>query len=253
MGTVSKRSESAFLDLAGLYGISEVKPRGVLSDMLGRRPVRLRLHKLQTDEECSALSRLKVNWGGKQKMQKEFQRLVLAHLSIIGRIVSSPRERQRFRQKRSECLRAMTRRAGSVRTFARTLKTGLSGVDRMPGNLLPLALPIPPVRQLIEYAEHLESLARMNKRPTPPPRRKTRPETPDVLNLIALVRTHTGSAHFPELAILLARPLRERAETGLIAGRLRSLEKDSHKKRKGWVSRAIRRSTPVRPTAKPAH
>jgi hypothetical protein len=205
--------------LTYVYGSrSERKP------VKSEREAPLPQFRLEADSERAALRQLKLSWGGK-KEQQHFERLVLAQLAQIADMVQlGRRPRLGTGQKRSEAIRTLTRRATKVRNFAESL--------RRPLNLPFFSAACPPVTELLKYAEALESEANRIKRlgdgvavsiiwrPSRP-RRKPRPESRAVVDLIRFVRKHTHAAHWDHLAALLKRPL----GGGLTIDCLRALEK----------------------------
>ena len=224
------------LNLERLYGISrsEAAREGASSR------VRLRQFRLETAEQRAALRRLKLAWGGKRE-QGDFERLVLAHLALIARQAACARPTLPASQKPSEEVRWFARRAGQVRNFAKRLQKPL-------GPPL-LGLPRPPVCELLLYAGALEVRARElgdqtrnRSAPAVPPavgtmpfvpgrparKRKPRPETELILDLIRFVRENTGQPHRSALAVLLRGAC---DDWGWSKDRVRSLCKDHEPKR----------------------
>lgn len=199
---------------------------------------------LESDAERAALRRLKLSSWSK--------RLVLAYLYYIAQAVESRQPNGQERYKPSQLIRELRRRAKQVRGFVTRLE------KRLPVPLPLLALPLPPVRELRLYAEKLEEHARAFAGPPEPPRyrplsdmlrtlsveefaemtrphslrhppqkRKARPETELLRELIGLVQVKSGSPHWNDLAVLLRRPCNDKAVN---KDRLRSLAKDARRK-----------------------
>jgi len=184
--------------------------------------------RLETDSERGSLRRLKLNWGGR-KQQQAFKVLVLAHLGLIETTVKlAGRAREaKVVPKCSEEVRTLTRRAVTVRKFVDWLNKPFA-------SRWVLLLHFPPTSELLAYAVALETAAaNMRTVPKDEPsiairlgpiraRRRPRPETKDVLNVIRFVKQQTGAPHWNDLAVLLRRPL---ADTGVCGDRLRALER----------------------------
>jgi hypothetical protein len=139
--------------------------------------------------------------------KRGFWSVVLAHLQLIAVTVSLAAKEKNLKQrhtKPSAAQRAFERLAQSVRGFARKMERPLS----MKTGGLVVLLPIPPIRELLQYADDLEASAKRRKRDTraAPPRKRPRPETREIVELVEFVKAITGRRFWDPLAALLRRP-----------------------------------------------
>jgi hypothetical protein len=170
----------------------------------GRR-ARLRLWKLKNKEEEAALRQMDSGLRGK----RGFRRVVLAHLQLIADTVSLAAKEKDLKPrepKPSATRRALEHRVQSVKGFVHKMEKPLS--TKADG--LSLLLPLPPIRELRQYADDLEDCGRRLKRDTRsyPPRNRPRPETREIVKLVKFVKGITGKSFLGSLAVLLRRPTR---------------------------------------------
>lgn len=217
------------------YGLMEPKP----IQSSGPR-TRLPLFRLDTLAEKNALRTLRSRWVN----QRGFQRLVLAHLHLISQSISIASDKKLTQLKRagpSQVSRDLERRASTVRSFAAKMEQPITEILR--GSLIePSRTAL--MREALKYAEALEDAAKLLRSLTDtstyslavtpfrihnrPPRKKARPETRLVRELIDYVRRATGQSHWNALAVLLRRPCND---LGVNEDRLRSLWKDRPRKK----------------------
>src|SRR5215472_1580293 len=159
---------------------------------------RLRLWKLENQEEEAVLSRLCS--GVRDK--RGFRSVVLAHLQLIAdtaSLAAKEKDLKPRQTKPSATQRALQRRAQSVRIFARRMEKPLSAKT----GGLSLLLPPPPIRELRRYADDLEACRKGLKRGTRPgpPRKRPRPETREIIKLVGFVKGITGKWFLDPLAV----------------------------------------------------
>lgn len=251
------------LNLYGLYGMGRSKegsPNDPNQNSLGAKPaesgsarrVRLPRFGLQTEPERAALGKLRLSWGGRSE-QTRFQGLVLAHLALIAKQRGAGPSKRSARNKPSELVRELRRRATQARRFAARLERPFPA---------PLLGSLPPVRELRLYSDALMVRAESLRAPTKtvplssllapvyppvyprvrgrPQKRSARPETEQIVDLMRFVREHSGHPHWNDLAVLLRRPC---LDVGVSMDRLRALWKFWTRKRGlRHVSPSLRRA-----------
>jgi hypothetical protein len=255
-GKVLKRASASFsIDALLPESLSDLAPEdySLTHKTESRRSVSLPPFQLKTQEERAALRRLKLSWGDRP-VRKAFKVLVLAHLALIKELVSRKRSTNFIRPATSDAVRKLRRRAERVRRLAEDLKKPLA---LAPPRLVPIFPPFPDCEMRL-YADGLDGYADLlqisggygvapqsgvvspGKRP---PRRKTAPETEQILKLVEFVRQQTGREHWGELAILVRRAT---GDLGYNKHRLQSLCSWHWQKRKTARSHRLGFSLPSR-------
>jgi hypothetical protein len=166
-----------------------------------KKQVRLPLFQLKTAAELGAMREI----CSGVRMKRPFERLIRARLQLVADRVElsqekkSPNKTWIYRQ-------AIRRRAQSVRTFAQDLEKPFPGHDFYPIGIIE---PVPPVRQLLDYANQLEDCLKRSRPASSSrsPRRRPRPESRLVVELTRLVRKQKGAPCWSALATLLRRPV----------------------------------------------
>lgn len=147
-------------------------------------------YKLQYEHERAALQRLRPALGG-MKNHRDFQKLVLAYLALIGENYSKS-----DRAKPERTVLKLRRHASKIIKFVHWLRSskpkGLIGGP-------------PSTDELLRYAESLSSLGdfRALQARTRQLRHSTHKETHLILHLLQFVREQTGKPHWAEMAMLL--------------------------------------------------
>jgi hypothetical protein len=187
--------------IPGLSADDEPKSRDERQKLDTANRSNLPLFRLKNASEEAALNKLCSGTRNK----RAFRRLVLAYLQLIADTVSQA-ETKKTGTRRSTLQAALRRRAQTVRVFSKKMEKPLPGgtSDRL--GIIP---PLPPVRELYEYANSLEKLANglRSASGNQPPRHRPRPESRLIVSLAEFVRRQKGSSCWASLSILLRRPV----------------------------------------------
>lgn len=205
----------------------------LLDDVPKPPKARLRQLKLDTDIQRKALAAMKVSGHN----QREFERLVLAHLALIRDVVTQPApEKKRPRiplipspSGQVRVPQIIAREVRSASSFAFAMAEKLEKQSRILRDFGVLWQAEAPVRELRLYAEKLTLLADRFTVKVYRLRHGEHAQTRHTVELISFVQGVTSKRHWDNLAILLGEACKEKGITG---DRLRKMVEYHTKKRR---------------------